>query len=279
MRVLICTDGSSYAERAGQFGALIVRAARAEVVLLGIAESHRAEKQVAASLARLRELIDGSLPGLRVKMRAGHAAEKILDESEESAYDLIVIGSRGRRGLTRFLLGSTAATLAKYARSPLLIVKGERTSLRRILVCTGGEAVAEANARLGGTIAAATETAVTLLHVMSQLPLVAEAKIEDLQESADEAIASGTREGRHLERGLALLREAGASGELRPKIRRGFVVDEILSEVEEGDYDLVVIGAHQAPRDAAWRELRELLIDDVADQIISHCQRPVLVVR
>jgi nucleotide-binding universal stress UspA family protein len=181
--------------------------------------------------------------------------------------------------LTRLLLGSTAATLARYVRAPLLIVKGARPALRRILLCTGGEAVADANARLGGQIAAVTGADVTVLHVMSQLPLAPEADTVQLQASADEAIQAGTREGLHLQHSLALLHEAGATGDLRPKIRHGLVVDEILAEVQAGDYDLLIIGAHRAPGERTWRGLTEMLLDDVADQLLSHCPRPVLVVR
>jgi nucleotide-binding universal stress UspA family protein len=59
----------------------------------------------------------------------------------------------------------------------------------------------------------------------------------------------------------------------RPKVRHGLVVDEILSEACEANYDLVVIGAHQGE---GWRKI---LLDDLAHQIISRIDRPVLVLR
>ncbi len=76
MRILICTDGSPHAERAGAFGAHVVRATRAEVVLLGIAESRGAEAKVRAALERLRESIRDEISGVSVKLRSGHAAEQ-----------------------------------------------------------------------------------------------------------------------------------------------------------------------------------------------------------
>ena len=48
-------------------------------------------------------------------------------------------GSRGRRGLARLVYGSVASRLARYARVPALIVKGQRPAVRRVLACTGGE--------------------------------------------------------------------------------------------------------------------------------------------
>jgi len=58
-----------------------------------------------------------------------------------------------------------------------------------------------------------------------------------------------------------------------PKVRHGFVVDEILDEGRTGNYDLVVIGAHQQEHWAGF------LLDDLAEQIITKIDRPVLLVR
>ncbi len=56
-------------------------------------------------------------------------------------------------------------------------------------------------------------------------------------------------------------------------VRHGWVVDEIADEARQGDYGLVVIGAH---RTEGWRRF---LLDDLARQIILQCDRPVLVVK
>ena len=53
------------------------------------------------------------------------------------------------------------------------------------------------------------------------------------------------------------------------------VIDEVASacDIDEGNYDLVVIGAHQK---GGWQDL---LLDDLAQQIIARLDRPVLVMR
>jgi nucleotide-binding universal stress UspA family protein len=57
-----------------------------------------------------------------------------------------------------------------------------------------------------------------------------------------------------------------------PKVRHGFVVDEILAEAHNGDYDLVIIGAHH-------KNKQGFLLDDLAHQIISRADQPILVVK
>ena len=47
----------------------------------------------------------------------------ILDIAEENNIDLIVIGTRGRSGFKRLLLGSVASHVATYAHCPVLVVK------------------------------------------------------------------------------------------------------------------------------------------------------------
>jgi nucleotide-binding universal stress UspA family protein len=73
-----------------------------------------------------------------------------------------------------------------------------------------------------------------------------------------------------LAEGLELLEPLGV--QLQAKVRHGLVVEEILTEAKSGDYDLVVIGAHQS------RGWERYLLDDLARQIVQQADRPVLVV-
>lgn len=258
MKFLLCGHRTAASEEATRLGEMLAHLAAAEAVRLRVAANPR----------------DAATdPG---RVRLGDPVEQILAEAVEGNFDLIVIGSSGGRGLAKWLMGSTASRLAKRSPVPLLIVKGKRDAMQQLLICTGGEPPGELVARWGGQMAAWTGASLTVLHVMSQLPLAKNSKLEDLRDSAEEAMAHGTREGKHLQKVVALVRNAGAGAEVKPKLRHGLVLDEILDEVESGDYDLVIIGAHHAPPGQAWRGL---LLDDVAEQIIAQCPRSVLVVK
>lgn len=277
MRILMCTDGTPLAENAVSFSALIAQAAGMEVTLLGVAASPRAAARVRASVARAQSLFPARA---EEKIRIGRAALEIIAEAESGAYNLLAMGSRGRRGLARLLFGSVASRLARYSRIPALIVKGQRPAVRRVLACTGGDVRGERVARWGGQIARWLNAEITMLHVMSQMALSPQSKLDELSETAEQAIAQGTREGKHLAREMELLRDQGVTAKVHPKLRHGLVLEEIVAEANAGDYDLVVIGAHEAPEfPAGWGWLGGYLVDDVADKIISAVNRPVLVVR
>ena len=71
--------------------------------------------------ARLR---DGGR-AVDVEMRAGDAAGEIIAAAEERGADLIVLGSRGRTGITRLLLGSVARNVLSGSTGSVLIVRDE----------------------------------------------------------------------------------------------------------------------------------------------------------
>lgn len=58
------------------------------------------------------------------KSLAGRAAEEILAEARKWRADLIVMGTHGRRGVSRLVTGSDAELVARLASAPVLLVRG-----------------------------------------------------------------------------------------------------------------------------------------------------------
>jgi nucleotide-binding universal stress UspA family protein len=64
------------------------------------------------------------VPEAASMLRSGPAWEEILLAAAEAHADLIVVGTHGRRGLTRALLGSVAERVVRMAQLPVLTVHG-----------------------------------------------------------------------------------------------------------------------------------------------------------
>jgi nucleotide-binding universal stress UspA family protein len=62
---------------------------------------------------------------------SGNAKEVILDEAQKWAADLIVVGSHGRRGFRRLLLGSVSEAVAMNAHCSVLVVRGPARPSRK----------------------------------------------------------------------------------------------------------------------------------------------------
>jgi nucleotide-binding universal stress UspA family protein len=267
----MCSDGSSTSEQAARFAAYLLKASGNRVTLFGVVEDEREAGAIKHSLDLLFARLRPARSELTTQMAHGHAAEEILKEAESGDYDLIVVGARGRRGLTRFLLGSTSSRVVQYAPCSVLVVKKSSEELRRILVCTAGGEPGLRDVRFAAAIGAAAEAEMTVMHVMSQIALSEDSDLYDLEASAEELIARGAREGVHLKAALELMRQAGVRGKI--KVRHGLVVDEIDAEERDGRYDIVVVGAHFASG------FGRLLLDNVTAHVLEVLDRAVLVVR
>jgi len=81
------------------------------------------ERMAAEELERFIARLDRGQPrGLSSKVRVGEIRGEILEEIGEAKADLIVIGTHGRSGFERFLLGSVATDMASRAPCDVLIV-------------------------------------------------------------------------------------------------------------------------------------------------------------
>jgi len=267
----MCSDGSETSEHAARVASYLLKAPGHTVTLFGAIEHERDAARIKHSLDLMFARLRPSRSTIAIKVARGHAAEEILKEAETAGCDLIVIGARGLRGLTRFLLGSTSSRVVQYARCSVLLVKKSVGELRRMLVCTAGGAPGLRDVQFAARVAAATEARLTVLHVMSQIALSEDSDLYDLEASAEELMARGTREGLHLAAALELMREAGVQGEV--KVRHGLVLDEIEAEAGEGGFDTVVVGAHFA------RGVSRLLLDNVTSDVLENLNAAVLVVK
>lgn len=78
-----------------------------------------ATKASQAGIAAETRLIEIDRLGLRIP-------EAIVQEAEAWPADLIVVGSHGRRGLSRALLGSVAEGVMRLSTKPVLLIRGQQ---------------------------------------------------------------------------------------------------------------------------------------------------------
>jgi universal stress protein A len=74
---------------------------------------------------RIKEIIQtaGTSIPVRVRFQEGEAAAVILEQAAKLKVDLIIMGTHGRRGATRFFLGSVAEAVIRRAPCPVLTVR------------------------------------------------------------------------------------------------------------------------------------------------------------
>lgn len=140
-KILCATDFSSCAEQAIDQAVRLARALGAELVLLHVAveaplfrEGLAGSEEVRRVFAAQRDWARATLEERAAACRGagvptvalvvpGVPAQEILSAAETEAADLIVLGTHGRGGFARWLLGSVADRVVRSARCPVLTVR------------------------------------------------------------------------------------------------------------------------------------------------------------
>jgi nucleotide-binding universal stress UspA family protein len=73
----------------------------------------------------MRQLVEGKFAGIEVRrvIASGYVPDEIMKQLESLRADMVVMGTNGRRGLNRLLLGSVAESIVKTSTVPVLIIK------------------------------------------------------------------------------------------------------------------------------------------------------------
>jgi len=124
-RILCPVDFSELSRSAVGYAAALARQLGAEVTVLHVppAAPGDANLPTLPTLpARLEELARAGGEGLRTAVAAGDPSTVILEQSKSLRADLIVMGTHGRRGFDRWLLGSVTERVLHRAPCPVLTV-------------------------------------------------------------------------------------------------------------------------------------------------------------
>lgn len=90
------------------------------VVWATVDDAHRIQH----ALENLHEAVSKlGLGNVELEVRLGDPGQVTCERAEELKAELIVVGSHGRTGLTRMLLGSVAERVVRLAHCPVLVVK------------------------------------------------------------------------------------------------------------------------------------------------------------
>jgi len=142
--ILLGTDGSAASEHAATLAVGLARTHGARLTALyvvdpypylGIGETNpmgfqaymaAAQQHAAQAHAKVEALCKRSDPPVNLEVRLVEdvtAMRGIVDMAQETQADLVVVGSHGRTGISRLMLGSVAAQVVAHSPVPVLVVR------------------------------------------------------------------------------------------------------------------------------------------------------------
>ncbi|MFW6448745.1 MAG: universal stress protein [Halobacteriota archaeon] len=89
----------------------------------GVPDEESLSEEAKALLDDAKARIEGAGATARTDQRRGRPDRAIVQEIEEGDYDLVVLGSHGRSGVSRVLLGSVAEKVVRRSPIPVLVVR------------------------------------------------------------------------------------------------------------------------------------------------------------
>lgn len=290
-RILFPTDFSDCASHALPHTLRLARSFRSEIHILHALVLHDADPGNAAhplpDVEGLYQLLEAQaesqlsqavqdhgeeLTFRRAQLRSLSAASAILEYAAEHSIDLITLGTHGRRGLRRLLLGSVAEEVVRLAPCPVLTVP-ERAGatpdrVERILVPVDFSEHARLALTFATELAAIYGAGLDLLHVIDQVvypdfypPLIPpiEAARNELQARSEEKLAE------------LLAQVPQAKGTTH--VGWGQPYPEIVHLAEQLPADLIVLASH------GLTGFRHMLLGSVAEQVVRAAPCPVFTLK
>lgn len=269
-RILVPTDGSGPANAALEYAGEIAAAEDTIVHVLYVLDPAEDPADAETPLANSREWAGDAGAPVIDEIHTGEPRDAILDYADSRDVDAIVMGTRGRRGVGRLLLGSVTEEVVRDATVPVLVVRGASEVRRRypfetIVVPVDGSDHAENALDRASSIARHHDATVHVLSVIDVTPAGADER-SDLrldrlegyaQSVVDDGIAAAEREG---------VDTVGT-------IRYGSTARTIGTYADTQDADLLVMGTH------GRSGIDRLLLGSVTERVLRTATVPVLTVR
>ena len=134
-RILVAVDGSAFSEAAVDQAISLGGICNSQIFVISVVDLYPEQMEVAPALVekmsadvrqhldKAKEKVDeADIPCETIVHMGGAPHEFIVKEANDKSIDLIVMGTHGRSGIKRVLLGSVAQNVIGHAPCPVLVV-------------------------------------------------------------------------------------------------------------------------------------------------------------
>ena len=200
----------------------------------------------------------------------GEPPEVILSMAREKKADLIVLGTYGRKGLNRLLMGSVTSQVIVNSPVDVLVIKKKCSectgTYRSILVSYDGSDFSKNALARACKLSQDDGAEVSVLYVIPRYEeMIGFLRTESIKKSL-------LQEARKILEGAKEL--ASKNGvTVKTEIREGHAADKILETAADLKNDLIIIGSY------GWRGVNKAIMGSTTERVLINAPCPVLAVR
>lgn len=265
-KLLIATDGSVYSESAIREAINLAKQCSSKLIAVSIVKTNpEFEDLVPQVIEKLEKEAIRHLES--IKNRASkenvdceiivHLSEEpyqdIIDEAAKNQVNMIIVGTHGRTGLKRLMMGSVTAKVIGHATCNVLVVPvTAKVECKNILIATDGSRYSDAAAIEAIGISKRCGSSLIVISVATS-----DEEIKSAEDNVKKVVELAEKEGIKTE-GLMIKDEPYKS---------------IVEISKQRNADLIVVGSH------GRTGLERLLMGSVTERVIGHAESAVLVVK
>lgn len=293
-RVLVARDFSSVSNRALRHGLALAARTHATLHILHADVLHEVEKQTddhpspAEGLDALRQELKAegavsnaeldSVSVVEAVRRDVAPGPAILNYAEEEDIDMIALGTHGRRGASRIVLGSVAEEVVRHAPQPVLTVRGTSADaglppprpIDQILVPVDFSDNAREALMYAREWARLYDADIEVLHVVEEdlhpaFYVGGVSSIYDVEPELEEKVKATLND--------FVTDTIGSTDGVNTHMRTGSASSTIVEFAGEQDVDLVCLSTH------GRTGLERFLLGSVAEKVVRYVDCPVLTVK
>lgn len=200
----------------------------------------------------------------------GEPPEIIVDTAKGKNADLIALGTYGRRGLKRLLMGSVTSQVILNSNCDVLVVKKPCSkctgSYSSLLVPFDGSASGEKALARACALAKADGAEISVLYVIPRYEEMMDFfKTDTIKKSLFQEAEKIIEKAKKV--------AAAQGARIKAVVQEGHAGEKIVEIADTMKHDLIVTGTH------GWRGMNKAILGSTAERIIAHASCPILIVK
>ena len=228
------------------------------------------------AMEKIKEMIPGELlekEDIVPVVRFGKPFIEIIQIAKEKKVDLLAVGTHGRAGVDRVILGSVAERIVRKAGCSVMVIRGKKyVGFKRIIVPIDFSDCSKRALEYAAATARAHSSKLTILHVFEESFVKPYVNAANSEEEANEIIKEIERvnDSKYDE----FLKTIGLEGvDYEKLLIKGIPETEIVEIAMEQQANLIVMGTH------GRSGIKHLLIGSTAEEVVRTVHCDIIIVK